>query len=54
MKTRRNPAAKAVRSVRFRPRVVPSKKAYIRRPKHSARAADPLRSCALRVEPRSP
>ncbi|HLY57577.1 MAG TPA: hypothetical protein VKS60_18580 [Stellaceae bacterium] len=29
-----------MRSPKFRPRIVRSKKAYIRRPKHPARAAD--------------
>jgi len=40
MSRTRNPAARAVRSPKFRPRIVRSKKAYIRRPKHPARAAD--------------
>jgi hypothetical protein len=46
MSRTRNPAARAVRSPKFRPRIVRSKKAYIRRPKHPARAADAFRGKA--------
>ncbi|HLY57574.1 MAG TPA: hypothetical protein VKS60_18565 [Stellaceae bacterium] len=40
MSRTRNPVARAVRSPKFRPRIVRSKKSDIRRPKHPARAAD--------------
>jgi hypothetical protein len=48
MTSRRNPAAQAVRTPKFRPRIVASKKAYRRRPKHTARAADAFLGCAYR------
>ncbi len=49
MTSRRNPAAQAVRTPKFRPRIVASKKAYRRRPKHTARAADAFLGCAYRA-----
>jgi hypothetical protein len=45
MTIRRNAAARAVRSSRFRPGIVRSRKEYRRRPKHPARAADAFRGC---------
>jgi hypothetical protein len=43
MTAKRNAIAKDLRSPKYRPRVVKSKKAYFRRPKHPARAADGFR-----------
>jgi hypothetical protein len=43
MTAKRNAIAKDLRSPKYRPRVVKSKKAYVRRPKHPARAADGFR-----------
>jgi hypothetical protein len=40
MTAKKNAIAKDLRSPKYRPRVVKSKKAYLRRPKHPARAAD--------------
>ena len=40
MAAKKNAIARDLRSPKYRPRVVKSKKAYVRRPKHSARAAD--------------
>jgi len=40
MTAKKNAIAKDLRSPKYRPRVVKSKKAYSRRPKHPARAAD--------------
>jgi hypothetical protein len=49
MAAKKNAIAKDLRSPKYRPRVVPSKKAYIRRPKHLARAADGF--CRLSSQP---
>ena len=43
MTAKKNAIAKDLRSPKYRLRVVKSKKAYIRRPKHPARAADGFR-----------
>ena len=40
MTAKKNAIAKDLRSPKYRLRVVKSKKAYLRRPKHPARAAD--------------
>lgn len=40
MTAKKNAIAKDLRSPKYRLRVVKSKKAYVRRPKHPARAAD--------------
>jgi hypothetical protein len=40
MAAKKNAIAKDLRSPKYRLRVVKSKKAYVRRPKHAARAAD--------------
>ena len=46
MTAKKNAIAKDLRSPKYRPRVVKSKKAYVRRPKHPARAADGFRAPA--------
>ena len=48
MTAKKNAIAKDLRSPKYRPRVVKSKKAYSRRPKHPARAADAFRDTAFR------
>jgi len=47
MTAKQNAIAKDLRSPKYRPRVVKSKKAYSRRPKHPARAADAFSGDAL-------
>ena len=44
MAAKKNAIAKDLRSPKYRPRVVPSKKAYVRRPKHKSRAAECFRA----------
>jgi hypothetical protein len=47
MTAKKNAIAKDLRSPKYRLRVVKSKKAYLRRPKHPARAADAFSGRAI-------
>jgi hypothetical protein len=48
MAAKKNAAAQDLRTPKYRPRIVKNlKKAYSRRPKHPARAAEPFSGCPL-------